>query len=115
VAGGYFFSIYHFNSTGIITIPTPDLEIPSEYSLSQNYPNPFNPTTVIRIRLPKTSYVNIAAFDVSGKQVSTLVEGWWQEGEHQVIFDGSKLSSGLYFCRMQAGEFTAVKKMVMVK
>jgi hypothetical protein len=90
-------------------------EIPISYRLDQNSPNPFNPSTAIRYQLAANSQVSLLVYDVSGRLVATLVNGWQEAGSHLVTFDGSRLSSGLYFLRMQAGDFSAVKKMMLVK
>ncbi|MFA5010978.1 MAG: T9SS type A sorting domain-containing protein [Ignavibacteria bacterium] len=97
---------------GIINIST---EIPNEYKLFQNYPNPFNPKTVIRFQLPVASDVSLKVYDVQGREVQTLVNERMQAGTYETAFDGSNLSSGVYFCRIQAGDFTSVKRMVLIK
>jgi hypothetical protein len=85
------------------------------FRLLQNYPNPFNPTTTIGFELPAPSKTVLAVYDVNGQRVATLVDGWCEAGLHQVNFDGSDLASGLYIYRLQAGEFTATGKMMLVK
>ena len=92
-----------------------DLYAPSEYYLAQNYPNPFNPVTVISFQLLAVSYVNLTIYDITGREVSTLVDGMKPAGRHQIVFDGSNLASGVYFCRLTAGDFKAMKKMLLVK
>jgi hypothetical protein len=92
-----------------------DLKTPSGFSLERNRPNPFNPTTAISYQLPADSRVSVTVYNLSGRMVANLVEGWQPAGAHEVTFDGSKLSSGQYFVRLQAGDFTAVQKMVLVK
>ncbi|MBI3765159.1 MAG: S8 family peptidase, partial [Ignavibacteriales bacterium] len=89
--------------------------VPTVYSLSQNYPNPFNPSTHIRYELPKTSVVSLKVFDVLGREVGTLVNGEQTAGRYTVPFDGSRLASGLYFYRLVAGEYTAMKKLMLIK
>jgi len=88
--------------------------IPS-FVLHQNYPNPFNPTTTIRFSLPQRSHVTLKVFDVLGREVATLVDRELSAGEHAVVFDAKALSSGVYFYRLQAGNFVEQKKMVVVK
>jgi hypothetical protein len=79
-------------------------------------PSPFNAETAISYKLQATSHVSLKVYDVSGRLVANLVDGWQQEGSHQVTFNGSKLSSGLYFVKMQAGGgSSAVRKMMLVK
>lgn len=89
--------------------------IPEVFSLHQNYPNPFNPVTTIRYRLPEDAFVNLTIYDSLGRQVAKLVDGWRNAGTHQVTFDGSNLASGIYIFRLQAGDFNAGGKMVLMK
>jgi subtilisin family serine protease len=96
-------------------VKTAAAELPTAYGLSQNHPNPFNPTTAISYQLPASSYVSLKVYDVAGRMVANLMNGWQEAGNHQVTFDGSRLSSGLYFVKMQAGSFNAVRKMMLVK
>ena len=88
---------------------------PDRFSLSQNYPNPFNPVTKIRYEIPKQSFVIMKVFDITGREVAELVGGIRGAGVYEVDFDGSALSSGTYFYRIQAGDFVQVKKMVLLK
>ncbi len=85
------------------------------FMLSQNYPNPFNPTSRIKYKVSKISYVKISVFDLTGKEVRTLVDERQIAGDYEVAFDGAGLSSGIYYYRMQADDFTDTKKMVLVK
>jgi hypothetical protein len=89
--------------------------IPKAFSLSQNYPNPFNPATAISFQLPVASGVRLAVFDMLGRQVSVLVDGKMETGVHEVKFDGSNLASGVYFYRLQAGDFTRTKRLLLLK
>ena len=89
--------------------------VPVDYNLSQNYPNPFNPTTNISYTLPKTGNVKLVVFDILGREISTLVNGVKTAGTHVVNFNASNLSSGVYFYRIEAGDYTATKKMMLVK
>jgi hypothetical protein len=89
--------------------------IPWESGLTAAYPNPFNPSTVLSYKLQVASQVNLSAYDVAGRQVAELVDGWRNAGMHQVSFDASHLASGLYFYQVEAGNFTAVKKMILIK
>ena len=88
---------------------------PTEFSLMQNYPNPFNPTTSIRFALPKDSDVKLTVFNMLGQEVATLFNGTLNAGIHKVDFDASKLTSGLYLYRIEAGNFISVKKMLLMK
>jgi hypothetical protein len=90
-------------------------EIPVKFYLSQNYPNPFNPVTRINYGIAKPSNVKISIYNLLGKEVASLVNEFQQAGNYFVNFDASKLSTGVYYYRMEAGEFTEVKKMTLVK
>lgn len=90
-------------------------DLPTGFNLSQNYPNPFNPVTQIRFSLPKAAHVRLEIYNVSGQRVATLVDAQKSAGEHAVEFEASKLASGPYFYRIEAGEFSAVKKLLMAK
>ncbi len=85
------------------------------FSLEQNYPNPFNPITIIRYSIPQTGFVNLKVFDLLGSEVSTLVDEEKSAGNYKVKFDGSNLASGIYFYRIEAGKYTSVKKLVLIK
>ncbi len=93
--------------------------VPSEYALSQNYPNPFNPTTKIDYDLPYDGKVSITLYDLTGREVSKLVNEVKTAGYHTVQFNGSNLSSGMYFFRISAegnnNSFVTTKKMVLIK
>jgi len=90
-------------------------EVPTHFNLKQNYPNPFNPSTTIQFELQNESFVSLKVFDLLGEDVATLVEGTQYAGMWQVQFDASKLVGGIYFYRLQAGDFVETKKMVLVK
>ena len=89
--------------------------IPSEFSLSQNYPNPFNPSTNMAFALPKNGRVTLKVFNTLGQQVATLVDADYLAGTHQVNFDASSLSSGVYIYTISSGDFFAAKKMTLLK
>jgi type IX secretion system substrate protein len=89
--------------------------IPAAFSLHQNFPNPFNPATYIQYDIPKRSYVVIKVYDINGKEIRILVNETKHTGSYQVLFDGSSLSSGVYFYRLMTDEFTQTKKMTLVK
>jgi len=92
------------------------VEIPNYYSLSQNYPNPFNPTTTIKFGLPKAGNVKLVVFDILGREVATLINNEFRDvGTYTVNFDASALSSGVYFYRLESGDFSQTKKMLLVK
>ncbi|MGE5499868.1 MAG: T9SS type A sorting domain-containing protein [Syntrophothermus sp.] len=98
--------------TGVKEMPA---AVVSEFALSQNYPNPFNPSTVISFSIPARSNVVMKVYDILGKVVAELVNGEYNTGKYEVTFDASKLTSGLYFYSIQAGSYSATKKMMLVK
>lgn len=83
--------------------------------LYNNYPNPFNPSTVIKYQIPRNGNVKIIIYDMLGREVKTLVNGFKQKGQREVQFDASGLSSGVYIYRIEANEFSASRKMVLLK
>jgi hypothetical protein len=89
--------------------------VPSNFSLSQNYPNPFNPSTKINFDLPVDGNVSLKIFDMSGKEVMTLVNEVRTAGYYSVNFNGASLSSGIYFYTIQSGSFVSTKKMTLIK
>ena len=99
-------------STGINFISG---QVPSKYKLSQNYPNPFNPLTKIKFELPFTGFVKLVMFDNMGREVKTLVNDNLAAGSYESSFDGSRFASGVYFYKLQAGDFIETKKMILVK
>jgi len=103
------------NVTPMTGVITPVLNIPDKYNLSQNYPNPFNPTTTINFSIPKSGFVALKVFDVLGKEVATLVNETRVAGNYTVAFDGSRLSSGVYYYRIQADDYMDVKQMILLK
>ena len=89
--------------------------VPREYSLSQNHPNPFNPETVIEYALPIRSEVNLTIYNLRGQEVALLINGNMPAGNHRVSWDASNFASGIYFYRLQAGDFMETRKMVLLK
>ena len=89
--------------------------LPSEYKLEQNFPNPFNPTTNIRYSIIKTTKVVLKIFDILGREVQTLVNSEQAPGQYIVKFDAQNLASGIYFYQINAGNFTATKKLMLLK
>lgn len=99
----------------VVSVETTPTELPSSYSLHQNYPNPFNPSTTIKYEVPRTSDVRLSVFDMLGRKVSVLVNQRRDAGVHEVKFDGSGLSSGVYLFRLQAGGFVQTRKLVLLQ
>ncbi len=89
--------------------------IPKTFALRQNFPNPFNPSTIIQYDLPERAEVVLQVYDVLGRKVRTLTDNMEQAGTHEVSFDASDLASGVYFCRLKAGDYSAVKAMMLLK
>ena len=87
----------------------------STYTLSDNYPNPFNPSTTIEYSLPQAGEVSLLVFNVLGEHVYTLESGYQTQGVHSVAFDASTLASGVYYYQLKAGEFSQIKKMLLIK
>jgi hypothetical protein len=83
--------------------------------LQQNFPNPFNPTTTIIYSIPKSCFVSIKVYDILGREVTTIVNENKLAGNYTVQFNAVKLTSGIYFYRMQAGDFVQTKKLILIK
>ncbi len=90
-------------------------EIPDEFSLFQNYPNPFNPVTQIEYQLPSKEFVNLTVYDVLGNETALLVNEEQNPGTYKVEWNGSNFPSGIYFYKLQAGDFTQTRKMTLIK
>ena len=112
VGEGPFSSIWNF-TTGVTNIePT---SLPVVYELYQNYPNPFNPSTKIKFDIPKAGFVSLKIYDITGREVTTLVNRSLEASRYEVEWNGSRFASGVYFFRIAAGDFVKVQKMILVK
>ena len=109
----FYFSDTAFSQTSMEELPSNDM--PRTFYLGQNYPNPFNPATTIRFSIPKTSFVTLRLFDVLGKQVDELVSEQMKAGEYRIQWNAENFSSGVYYYRLKAGDFTDTKKTVLLK
>ncbi len=89
--------------------------IPTEFALHHNHPNPFNPTTIIKYDLPQATYVKLVVYNVRGQKVATLVDGLVEVGHQQVVWNAKDISSGIYFYKITAGNFTNMRKMILLK
>ncbi|MDE3056772.1 MAG: T9SS type A sorting domain-containing protein, partial [Bacteroidota bacterium] len=106
--------------SSVTSVGTKDDNIPSTYELSQNYPNPFNPSTTIEYKLPQRAFVEMKIYDITGREVATLVSAMQEPGTYRVVWNatngyGVKVASGVYFYRITAGNFTQLKKMLLLK
>ena len=88
---------------------------PKEFKLEQNFPNPFNPTTTIQYQLPAEARVTLKVYDILGSEVATLVNEVQEAGYKEVQFNGSNYASGMYIYRLTSGNFSSIKKMMLVK
>jgi hypothetical protein len=118
---GSFSSPVVFKTGTVVGIIGTGVNLPDKFALFQNYPNPFNPSTTIRYDLPKSAYVQVIIYDVLGRQVAKLVDGIQQASQQSVVWNPAALSSGVYFCRIEARAtdgtetFSAVKKLLYMK
>jgi len=107
---------YGLDSVSVVSVDDNQTSmLPSEYKLYQNYPNPFNPSTKIKYQVKEAGKVVLKLYDILGSEVTTLVNEEKNPGTYQVDFNASSLSSGVYFYRMQAGNFVSVKKLILMK
>ena len=90
-------------------------QLPKTFALEQNYPNPFNPSTSIKFQLPKSEFVTITVFDMLGRRIASLVNEQKEAGYYDIKFDGTNYASGMYFYKIEAGNFTDTKKMILIK
>lgn len=97
------------------SVETIDNNVPADFVLSQNYPNPFNPATNIEFSIPEPAFVTIKVYDAVGNEISTLFNGERGAGNYKVDFDGKNLASGIYYCKMLAGNFSKSIKMLLMK
>ncbi len=115
--GNIFFDLSNANfSINPIGIQNNQNGVPVEFGLFQNYPNPFNPVTIVSYGIPQKSAVSLKVYDATGREVATLVNNEIKtEGYYNIEFDASKLASGIYYYRLEAGKFSDTKKMIMIK
>lgn len=100
---------------GLEVDENPNEPLPDKFNLSQNYPNPFNPSTTINYTIPERGQVELKVYDVLGREIATLVKKEQQAGSYEVRFDASKLTSGIYFYKLQSAGFVESRKMVLLK
>jgi len=99
----------------LLSVVNYNSEIPDSYSLSQNYPNPFNPATKIKFALPSSGFTSLKIYDISGKEISNLLNSNIQAGTYEVLFDASDFSSGAYFYKLESNGYIETKKMFLIK
>ncbi len=99
----------------LLSVVNYNSEIPDSYSLLQNYPNPFNPATKIKFALPTSGFTSLKVYDISGKEISNLLNSNIQAGTYEVLFDASNFSSGAYFYKLESNGYVETKKMFLIK
>jgi hypothetical protein len=111
--GTYKYGVYYYQPDGV-SVSNENTSV-NGFTLNQNYPNPFNPSTKISFAIPKSSFVNLTVFDMIGRSVSVLMNENKPAGNYEVNFDASDLSGGVYFYKLQTGDFTETRKMILTK
>ncbi|UCD38507.1 MAG: T9SS type A sorting domain-containing protein, partial [Fidelibacterota bacterium] len=114
-SGGKYRIGYAWSSDAVIGVEHSRDPLPSVYFLRQNYPNPFNPVSTIRYDLPQASEVSLVVYDILGREVVRLVDGYMEPSYHQVQWDGQGCPSGIYIARLATPEYTKSIKMVLLK
>ncbi|GIV58105.1 MAG: hypothetical protein KatS3mg042_1018 [Rhodothermaceae bacterium] len=113
--GVYVLSEVAVENGGSKAVGVEEEALPAEYALAQNYPNPFNPSTVIPFDLPAPRVVRLRVYDMLGREVARLVDGSLPAGRHRVAFEAGDLGAGVYVYVLQAGDYRAVRQMVLLK
>jgi hypothetical protein len=117
-AGSYSYRLKQVDFNGTFSysdIVNVDVTRPFQFELAQNYPNPFNPNTTINFSIPQSSNVTLKIFNTLGQEVATLISENMESGVHTINFDASTLNSGIYFYRLDAGQYSEVRKMTLIK
>jgi hypothetical protein len=115
------FTIHTFTSTKISLHNNPVLSVhesnsnPINFSLEQNYPNPFNPSTTIQYVLSSSSYITLRLYDLLGREIKILDDGFRSKGQHSISFHADNLTSGTYFYRLNANGYVETKKILLLK
>jgi hypothetical protein len=107
-------ALVSYNITTSVQDKNPALSV-NEYALEQNYPNPFNPATTINYSIPKAGNVSIAVYNLIGSKVADIVDGYKPAGNYSAHFDAGNLASGIYFYRLQSGNYNTAKKFILMK
>ena len=106
---------YASNQVYVISSVASAISSPDNFALGSSYPNPFNPVTTINFALPTAADITLDIYNIQGRIVESLISGTMDAGYHSVIWDASKNSSGVYFIRMQSGEFKSMQKLMLIK
>ncbi len=116
-AGSYSYRLKQMDYNGSYSYSSVvDVDVsPTQFELAQNYPNPFNPSTTINFTIPQSSVVTLKVYNTLGQEVKTLINGNMESGVHSISFDASDLNSGIYFYKLEAGQFSDVRKMTLIK
>jgi hypothetical protein len=104
-----------FSTLGADQVEQLTMDAPKEYSLAQNYPNPFNAETTLRFSLVHPQHVSLVIYDIRGSQVAQLLDGGFPSGTFQVRWKAEQLASGVFVCRIHTSEFTATRKLLLMK
>lgn len=117
-SGNYYYRLKQIDNNGSFkysSIVEVDVNSPSVFALNQNYPNPFNPSTIISYSLPQASNVKLIVYNAIGQPVRVLENEFKNAGAYNITFNASELSSGIYFCKIEAGQFSQIRKMMLIK
>jgi len=117
-AGNYSYRLKQIDLDGTISysdVVNVTVELPRAFALEQNYPNPFNPATSIKYSIPADGFVNLTVYNMLGEKVANLINQNMKAGRYEIKFDASKYASGIYFYRLESGQFISVKKMMLLK
>lgn len=106
---------FRFPLSAVIPPENPQNNIPNSFELGQNFPNPFNPRTTIGYKIPKDVFVSIKVYDITGREISKIVNEYKRAGTYETVFTADKLASGIYFYVLRAGDFVQAKKLVLLK
>jgi len=112
---GQVWTVIKYSQSQTVSVEQQQKHLPAAYRLDQNYPNPFNPKTVVSAQWTVNSVVRLAVYDILGREAAVLADGRYPAGRYTFTFDGTHLSSGVYFCRMSIGAFSSVRKMLLVR
>jgi len=117
-SGSYSYRLKQMDYSGVFSyssVVNVDVTAPVAFELLQNYPNPFNPSTTIKFTIPQSSVVTLKVFNTLGQEVKTLINQNMESGAHSISFDATDLNSGVYFYKLDAGQFSDVRKMTLIK